>query len=146
RNINIEKLISCSSLKTGNCPVGYEDPWRLEHNCPETLTPLESCLVDMYFIPLNQDPTSGFEEELEEIYYKGEINVEYDSTPFGKKSTLSGVFETNSTTIRARFSSSKGNILFPDPIVTGNYIVDILKIQNNGYREGQIRKIIFEKG
>jgi len=154
KGINIELPHSCSSFlstftgdlesysQSGFPAINFCDAWLLEHSCPESLAPLEGCALKLSFTPKNQDQVWGFDEALDEVQYSSSINTSYISTPDGDRASLRGNFETYSTTIGARFATTKKDIKFADDIVVGNFISDIFQVKNNGYREGVLKNII----
>ena len=129
----------------GYDPVDYCNVWQLEHNCPKTLAAGQSCKATVRFTPPNQNPEWGFDAVLNEITYQAEVRADYESTPDGETSALTGRFDTNSTSIEAKFASSTKEIDFGEEVTVGNFRKDLFKVKNEGYREGSLQALTFVK-
>lgn len=157
RNIDLSLPFACSSQLEGFAgdlnnysQIGYDsinfcNAWVITHNCPVNIRPQESCNINIKFTPKNQDQAWGFDEAIEEVFYAADLTAKYKSTPNGDSATLKGSFKTYSTTIRAKFKTAKVKMEFTDEIIVGNYTQDLFKLINNGYREGEIKGLVFTK-
>lgn len=121
------------------------DAWVLTHNCPQALAPGAECDLKVEFTPLNQDQSWGFDQGLEELYYTSTVDIGYKDTPNVTTTSLKGNFETYSTTIGAKFTTSKNDIIFADDVIVGNFVTDVFQIKNTGYREGELLSFEFNK-
>lgn len=158
KNVNITLPTTCASYdqtftgdllnytQSGFPSVNYCEPWNILHDCPSELGVDESCSATITFIPPNQDPAWGFDQALEEVNYQAKVSTKYESSPVSSSlTTLTGNFVTNSTTIQARFKTTKLEQDFGDEVIVGNKKYDIFQIRNDGYREGELKMFVFSK-
>jgi hypothetical protein len=131
-----------SYSQTGFSEINFCDAWLLTHNCPENLKPNEQCEMKLSFTPTNQDQAWGFDDVLAEVYFSSKINVKYENTPYADNASLNGNFETYSTTIGARFETTKRDVTFEEEVVVGNFVMDIFQLKNNGYRAGILKQLV----
>lgn len=134
----------CSSTLTNTCPAGMDDVYSIENSCPNILQPGEKCLVKVTYKPKNSDPASGtIPDESKEINYRSTVNFAYTRDPKNSAGALNGYFRSISTTIEAKFKVAITSITFETPIVTGNRETRSFRVNNTGYREGEIKAIAF---
>lgn len=158
KNVNITLPTTCASYdqtftgdllnytQSGFPSVNYCEPWSILHDCPSELGVDESCSATITFVPPNQDPQWGFDQALEEVNYQAKVSIKYESSPVSSSlTTLTGNFVTNSTTIQARFKTTKLEQDFGDEVIVGNKKYDIFQIRNDGYREGELKMFVFSK-
>lgn len=157
RDVSISLPFSCSSsdegfsgsltsyTKDASPPKNFCDAWIMSHNCPPSLAPAESCEIEVTFTPTNQDQSWGFDNVLDEVYFSSKVNVSYKDTPDINVTSLRGNFESYSTTIAARFETSKADVTFEDEVTVGNFVADIFQIKNVGYRDGEVLSFEFVK-
>lgn len=157
-SLDISLLKSCKSYdldfegdlsfysKNGFPQKNFCSPWQYTHDCPSVLDVNESCHLTISFIPPNQDPQWGFDQVLEEVNYQARISVSYINSPVSSGLTsLTGTFTTNSTTIQARFKTTKLEMDFGSEVIVGNRKADLFQIKNDGYREGELKMFVFSK-
>lgn len=144
KNIIINLAENCASLETNACPAGMFGAYRFEHQCPKVLEPGEKCSLRVTYSPKNQDPTSGpVPNDIKEINYRATLTADYIKDPRGGMGSINGYFRSLSTNIEAIFKVSQSNLVFETPVVSGNRDVRTFRINNLGYREGEIKGIRF---
>jgi hypothetical protein len=146
RNINVLQGVSCESVFTGTaCDSAIVDgSWWYEHDCPAELNGGDSCTVDVYFQPLNQNPPVGpVPDEIKEVRYDSTALVEYKKNPALQNGALNGYFTTFSTTVAARFETGIDSLIFDTVIINGNRESKIFKTDNNGYVDGELQWLNF---
>lgn len=144
RDLNSVLNEECRSQLTRNCPTGMGNVYTLDHNCPSRMEPGQKCRAVISYLPKNQDPLFGATPaDIEEIKYNATPSFRYISGPLNQASSLNGFFRSISSTIEARFKMAVESVIFDTPIVSGNRESRTIRINNVGYREGEMRSFIF---
>jgi hypothetical protein len=143
KSLVISQVETCSSTLTNTCPTGMSGAYTIQNQCPAVLQPEEKCKVIVHYAPKNQDPSSGFLPELKEISYRDTVNFSYTKDPSNSSGGLNGYFRSVSTNIEARFKVAVPTISFETPVISGNRDVRSFRINNVGYREGEIKALAF---
>lgn len=143
RNIVTSLSQSCFSKKTKNCPPGQNTAYVLAHNCPAELKYNEFCTLTIKYTPKNQDvdpanPNPAFAN----IRYDSIMRLDYQTSSYGTPAALNGYVTTTSANIEAVFETSIENQPFEGQVVVGNRQTKVFRINNRGYREGKMRKVI----
>lgn len=142
KSVTVNITESCTSSLTNLCPNGMGSAFAMENNCPTKLMPGEKCKIKVNFQPKNQDPTSGpVPDDIKDINYRSTVTMNFVKDPHGTTAALNGYFRSISTNIEARFRVAVNTLRFETPVVSGNRDVRSFRINNLGYREGQIRAI-----
>jgi hypothetical protein len=142
KNISSLLVERCVSSVTNDCPTGMDGAYQISGQCPTTLAPGASCSLKLTYKPKNQDPTSGpTPDEIKEILYNSTLTVSYIRDPNGNTGGLNAYFRSVSTNIQAIFKVAVTAVVFDDPIIVGNRESRTFRINNIGYREGQLQKI-----
>lgn len=142
KSLTINLLESCSSALTNLCPGGMAGAYTVENNCPGLLMPGEKCKVKINYLPKNQDPNSGpIPDDIKEINYRATVTFGYIKDPTGATAALNGYFRSISTNIEAKFKVALTNLTFETPIISGNREIRAFRVNNLGYREGEIQAI-----
>lgn len=144
RDITLGLTQSCLSNVTNQCPDGMGEVYSITHNCPQRLLSGVTCNIIVNYAPKNQDPEVGpVPPEIVDIRYESTIKANYINNPDNDRAVLTGYFSSVSATIEARFETSIDNLIFETPIIAGNRALKQFRINNTGYREGELQKIIF---
>jgi hypothetical protein len=143
KNVAVNLVETCSSTLTNACPTGMDGAYTVtENNCPSHLMPNETCKVKIQYYPKNKDPDPGpTPDEIKEINYRSTVSLGYVKDPYGGTGVLNAYFRSVSTNIEAKFKVAVATIIFETPIVSGNRDVRTFRINNLGYREGQIKAL-----
>jgi hypothetical protein len=145
RNVRPILQRSCTSAFDGSCPAGHEEAYQYETDCPDKLYAGEFCQVTVSFTPMNQDPVPGpTPPALEYITYDGIMRFEYASDPLYNPGALNGYFSTVSTYIQAILETSIESLIFEEPQISGNRIKKSFRVNNVGFRHGELQKFIFK--
>lgn len=140
KNINITLLENCASLETNACPTGMFGAYSFEHQCPKVLYPGEKCSLKVSYTPKNQDPATGpVPDDIKEINYRATLTADYIKDPRGGMGSINGYFRSLSTNIEAIFKVSQVNLIFETPVISGNRDVRTFRVNNLGYREGELK-------
>jgi hypothetical protein len=143
RNISGSLTNTCLSTLDATCPVGMDGGYTYTHNCPTVLYSGQTCSMHIDFTPKNQNFSIGpTPDNIKEIRYDGLVRFDYHNTPQLNTAALNGYFTSTSTTIQAMFETSIDSVLFEVPIVVGNRAQKTFKINNNGYSDGILHKLI----
>jgi hypothetical protein len=151
RNITAAAIPSCTSAFDGTCPGGpgsdHLKVYNYTHNCPKFMSAGETCDVTVTYMPANQNPPGSppgpIPPEIEEIRYDNTIMFSYGNDPDLTPAVLNGYFTSTSTIIEAEFETSIDNITFETAVIVGNRAQKTFKVNNVGYRDGIIKKLIF---
>ncbi|HXH73751.1 MAG TPA: hypothetical protein VNJ08_02230 [Bacteriovoracaceae bacterium] len=144
RNISVIMSQTCVSTDTNLCPTNMGNVYAHTHNCPASLAPGAKCNLSVTYGPKNQDPAIGpVPEDIKEIKYNSTLTLAYGKDPSGGMGGLNGYFRSISTNIEARFKVSISTLTFETAVVSGNRDMRTFKINNLGYREGEIKAIAF---
>lgn len=144
RNVSPVLNQECVSALSGTCPPGMESVYSMTHDCPTRMEPGQKCRAIITYLPKNQDPLIGsVPPEIEEIKYNATPRFSYVTGPVNQAAALNGFFRSVSTTIEARFRMATDSVIFDTPIVSGNRDQRTIRINNLGYREGEMRSLIF---
>lgn len=147
RNLLITQAEICASSETNVCPSGMNGAFTLQNSCPSSLAPKETCKVTVTFKPKNQDPSSGIvPTDIQEINYRSTVSFAYLKDPLNGAGTLNGHFRSISTNIEARLKVSLTALSFDDPVISGNRDVRTFRVNNVGFREGEIKSFTFKNG
>ena len=144
KNVILSLAETCASVETSVCPAGMFGAYRMEHNCPSILAKNESCQVNVFYTPLNQDPpgaTPEFIEEIKQVYYRAVVNILYETSSSGSQGALNAYFQSLSANIEAKFTTSNINIIFDQEIIPGNRDTRLISIRNIGLRSGYLNKL-----
>jgi hypothetical protein len=138
RDIVVDQGVACQNFAGGSCDSSVVDgAWWYEHDCPTELLKNEQCEIDVYFVPLNQDPLP--DPDHKEVRYDATALLTYFNSPLMSPAALNGYFTTFSTTVEARFETSIDSLIFEETVIGGNRVTRVFKSQNNGYVAGEIR-------
>lgn len=139
RNL-IKSLTQNCAPKTGSCPNALNSAFKvLSYDCPETLLSKETCNAQIEFNYKNQ----GDEPSYQRVDYEAEFKIDYDLNPQGDRGALSARFKSIATDIQAIFEGLPSGVNFSSSLVVGNSETKNFRVQNNGFREGYLRKILF---
>lgn len=142
KELIITQLETCVSTLSNSCPAGMFGAYHLESFCPAKLMPGEKCTVRVDYAPKNQDPENGIvPEEIKEINYRNALSFVYVRDPTGEKGGLNASFRSVSTNIEAKFKVTSSTMIFETPIVSGNRESRAFRINNLGYRDGEIKAL-----
>ncbi|MFA5584705.1 MAG: hypothetical protein WDA09_10875, partial [Bacteriovoracaceae bacterium] len=142
QNINLTFPEFCASTLTSVCPPGMLGAYRMEHNCPTTLAPQETCDATVYYLPLNKNPESGSPpDDILEINYRGTLTATYQTDSTGRTAALNAYFNSFSTDIQAEFATTNKIISFDQEVISGNRESRFITIRNVGYRSGYLNSI-----
>lgn len=142
RNLKLQLVEDCTSPISNSCPAGMNDAYVMTHNCPTQLKPREKCNITVSYTPKNQDPASGIvPEEIKEINYRATINMTFYKDPTNATAGLNGHFRSISTNIEARFKVAQTSLTFDSPLISGTRETRTFRVNNLGYRDGEIRGI-----
>lgn len=143
-NIVMELDEACTSTLTQNCPTGMFGAYRMEHNCPSALAPGETCQVQIFYKPLNTDPISGpVPQEIKEINYRATVSARYTTDSSGKQAAINAYFNSFSTDIQAKFTTSNSTVIFDQEVISGNRETRFVTVRNVGYRTGYLEYLTF---
>lgn len=137
-NNNIILTQTCNSAETKTCPAGQNTAYRIVHNCPVELSHGESCQVELFFKPLNQANTA----EMKHVRYDSTVQIKYKTSLLGAEGVLNAYTTTNSVNIEARFETSIESQVFENKIVVGNRDLRAFRVNNRGFRNGFMRKLV----
>jgi hypothetical protein len=144
RDIALNLTQSCLSAATAQCPDGMGGVYSITHDCPSRLLSGLTCNIIVHYAPKNQDPEVGpVPADIVDIRYESTIKANYTNNPDNDRAVLTGYFSSVSATIEARYETSIDNLIFETPIVSGNRAVKQFRVNNTGYRDGELQKIIF---
>lgn len=144
RDISLGLTQSCLSAVTAQCPDGMGNVYSISHDCPARLLSGQTCNLTVFYAPKNQDPVVGpVPPEIVDIRYESTIKANYTNNPDNDRAVLTGYFSSVSATIEARFDTSIDNLIFETPIVSGNRALKQFRVNNTGYREGELQQIFF---
>jgi hypothetical protein len=142
RSIVVTLTEACASTLTSLCPTGMFGAYVINNNCPQHLLPGETCKITLKYLPKNQDPSSGIvPDEIKEINYRATLNLSYLKDPKDGTGGLNGYFRSVSANIEARFKVALASLVFETPIISGNRETRTFRINNLGYREGEIKSL-----
>lgn len=143
KNLSVNQAETCTSTLTNACPAGMEGAYTIsENSCPAILMPNEICKVKIQYYPKNKDVGPGpTPEENKEINYRTSVSLSYVKDPYGGTAALNAYFRSVSTNIEAKFKVAVSTINFETPIVSANRDVRTFRVNNLGYREGQIKAL-----
>ncbi|MCM2350063.1 MAG: hypothetical protein NDI69_08570 [Bacteriovoracaceae bacterium] len=142
KTLTVTMVETCASTTTNVCPTGMFGAYTMINQCPLQLMPGEKCKVSVSYLPKNQDLVPGpTPEEMKEINYRSTVKFDYVKDPTGASGALNGYFNSISSNIEARFKVSMSTMNFETPIVSGNRETRAFRINNLGYREGEIKGI-----
>lgn len=142
KRINVNLVEKCTSSVTNLCPDGMLGAYKVVNSCPAVIEPGERCTMKVSYQPKNQDPESGpTPEDIKEIIYISTLTLAYDRDPRGSAGALNGYFRSTSTNIQAIFKVAAPSVLFDVPIVSGNRDTRTFRVNNVGYREGELREL-----
>ncbi len=144
KNLSVVQDPTCISTLTNTCPANMGGAFTIENKCPKVLPPTEKCKVVVNYTPKNKDPVNGtVAAESKEITYKNTVMFSYVKDPTNGTGVLNGYFRSVSTNIEARFKVAIASLNYETPVVAGNRDVRTFRINNLGYREGEIKAIAF---
>lgn len=144
RNVTLQLAQTCVSTETSLCPTGMGNAYSYTSNCPAALAPREKCNITISYGPKNQDPAVGpVPDDIKEIKYNSTMTMSYIKDPYGAAGGLNAYFRSVSSNIEARFKVSISTLEFEAPVVSGNRDTRTFRINNQGYREGEIKAIAF---
>lgn len=142
KTLTVTMVETCSSSLTFSCPTGMFGAYTMINQCPIQLMPGEKCKVTVTYLPKNQDPTPGpTPEDIKEINYRATVKLDYVKDPTGATGALNGYFNSISSNIEARFKVSMSTMVFDTPVVSGNRDSRAFRVNNLGYREGEIKAL-----
>lgn len=145
RNMVLSLEQECTSSIDGSCPASVANPYSMTHNCPARLEFGEKCQIQVTYLPRNQDLDPGpTPDNIKEIRYRSTVVIDYVASTSGETAKLNGYFDSTSTTIEAIFKVPITQLNFDVPLVSGNRDQRTIKINNSGYRAGEIKEILFE--
>ncbi|MFZ4713672.1 MAG: hypothetical protein ACOYL6_08175 [Bacteriovoracaceae bacterium] len=123
----------------------WDTAYRIVNRCPEMLSPNQTCEVDVYYAPPNQDPLIGpGTDVVREIRYDNIVRFDYETTMYRTSAALNAYFASVSTTIQAFFDTSIDSIVFDESIVVGNRAMRTFRVNNKGYRAGIMKQLDFK--
>jgi hypothetical protein len=143
RNIAVSLSQSCFSKATKSCPDGQDTAYTIEHDCPAVLKHNEFCTLRVKYTPKNQDlDPAAPSPALANVRYDSVMRLDYQSSALGTPAALNGYVTTTSANIQAVFETSIETQSFEGQVVVGNRQIKVFRINNRGYREGKLRKIV----
>ena len=107
----------------------------IEHDCPKKLDVGKKCKIKLSYTPRNNNYTDP------ETIYTGHIAFNFTRDPMQNYGHLNGYFSFTSATIEAKFKTNFPHIDF-GTITAGNKEMRTIKLTNQGYREGILKKLI----
>lgn len=143
KNLTANLAETCVSTLTNACPAGMIGSYSVTSNtCPAILMPNETCKINIKYFPKNKDLDPGpTPDAIKEINYRATVSLTYIKDPYGGTAALNAYFRSISTNIEAKFKVAVTTINFETPIISGNRDVRTFRINNLGYREGQIKAL-----
>lgn len=142
KNVLVSLSQTCVSTLTSACPTGMGGAYTIDNLCPAVLMPGEKCKVKVLYSPKNQDPTSGAAPaDIKEINYRSTLTFTYIKDPSNGTASLNSYFRSVSTNIEARFKTTLTTLSYETPIVVGNRDSRSFRINNLGFRAGEIKSI-----
>lgn len=109
----------------------------VNHNCPTKLDVGKKCNLKLSYTPRNNNYSDP------ETIFTGHVAFDYNRDPNGNLGHLNGYVSFTSATIEAKFKTNFPNVDF-GTVTAGNKEVRTIKLTNQGYREGILKKLIFK--
>ena len=149
RDIKLLLSQECQSEATGECPAGQNIAYSYTTTCPAILAANETCQATIKYYPKNQDADPANPNPvLKEIRFNSTLKFDYLNSQEApnNKAALNAYFTSVSTNIEGNFKTSIDSLPFETQLTVGNRLQKSVRINNKGFREGQLRFLVIEKG
>jgi hypothetical protein len=124
-------------------PLSNGDPTQpsfriISNECTKVLKPSLSCKIKIGYKSFNNNYSDP------EVKYSSKLAMSYRKDNSGKIDKLNAFFNFTSSTIEAKFATNYKTIDFGQ-VVAGNNVKRSIKVSNNGYNIGTLKRINFHK-